>query len=102
LRFVVFFVRRFMQSKSRCVSFLGLLYTFSVSAQSRTTLRDHQPRILPISNPRGNWKLVVTSYDLNAPVAGSTKTGTGVLVNDPSGKSKDQHGARRSGHRPGF
>ncbi|QJW90962.1 DUF1080 domain-containing protein [Spirosoma taeanense] len=38
-----------------------------------------------------NWKIVGdVFYDFNKTGKGSTKAGTGILVNDPSGKSKDQ------------
>ncbi|GAB3889049.1 hypothetical protein GCM10028825_22880 [Spirosoma agri] len=48
------------------------------------TLNDFKPA-------GNNWKLVSdVFYDLNKSGAGKTKNGTGILVNDFSGKSKDQ------------
>ncbi|MBC8154052.1 MAG: DUF1080 domain-containing protein [Bacteroidetes bacterium] len=81
-----------MQSKSYCAFLWLWLYTFGVSAQinelpyatiTLQNLTDFKPT-------GGNWKLVGdVFYDLNTAGKGSTKPGTGVLVNDPSGKSKD-------------
>ncbi len=70
-----------------------LLYTSSISAQNNelpyTTLNlqnfnDFKPT-------GGNWRLVGdVFYDINKDGKATTKPGTGILVNDLSGKSKDQ------------
>ncbi|GAB4044544.1 family 16 glycoside hydrolase [Spirosoma jeollabukense] len=70
-----------------------LLYAFSVSAQTNElpyatlnlqNLNDFKPT-------GGNWKIVGdVFYDINKDGKASTKPGTGILVNDLSGKSKDQ------------
>ena len=76
-----------------CLYFLCLmLCAFSGSAQPNAlpftavnlqTLADFRPT-------GGNWKVVgSTFYDLNKAGGGNTSPGTGVLVNDPSGKNKD-------------
>lgn len=77
-----------------CCSLLYLLlYASGASAQpnelpSTTINLQNLTDFRPTGN---NWKLVNDAfYDLNTAAKGSTKSGTGILVNDPSGKSKEQ------------
>ena len=73
---------------------IGLwLVAFQVSAQNQTIpFTTVNLQSLADFKPTGsNWKLVGdVFYDPNKAGAGSTKPGTGILVNDLSGKSKDQ------------
>lgn len=87
---------RFLFSMQRnvCCSLLSLLFAgLSATAQ----LSELPPATINLQNlndfkPTGtNWKLVGDAfYDLNKEGRGTTKSGTGILSNDPSGKSKDQ------------
>ncbi len=70
-----------------------LLYTFSISAQNNelpyTTL--NLQNLNDFKPTGGNWKLVGdVFYDINKDGKATTKPGTGMLVNDLSGKGKDQ------------
>ncbi|WP_080239577.1 3-keto-disaccharide hydrolase [Spirosoma rigui] len=79
--------------RTLCCSFLCLLLgVFTVSAQP-SELPSTQINLQNLSDFKptgGNWKIVGDAfYDLNKAGKASTKAGTGVLVNDLSGKSKD-------------
>ncbi len=81
-----------MQRNVCCSLFCLLLYTLGVSAQPNVipsvpinlqSLTDFRPT-------GSNWKIVGDAfYDFNKDGKASTKSGTGILVNDLSGKSKD-------------
>ena len=80
-----------MQRKFCCSFLYFLLYALSGFAQPNElpsatinlqNLNDFRPT-------GSNWKLVGDAfYDLNKEGKGSTTSGTGILINDPSGKSK--------------
>ncbi|MBC3785626.1 3-keto-disaccharide hydrolase [Spirosoma utsteinense] len=79
-----------MQRTFCCSLLCLLLYALGVSAQPNElpsvpiTLQN----LADFKSTGSNWKIVGDAfYDLNKAGKGSTKSGTGVLVNDPSGKS---------------
>ncbi|GAB2539534.1 3-keto-disaccharide hydrolase [Spirosoma aerophilum] len=81
-----------MQRNVCCSLLCILLCTLGVSAQPNVipavpvnlqSLADFRPT-------GGNWKIAGDAfYDLNKDGKGSSKSGTGVVINDPSGKAKD-------------
>src|ERR687885_584373 len=81
-----------MQRYFRCLLLCLVLTTYRVAAQTNelpyTTINLQN---LNDFRPTGsNWKVVGdVFYDLNTTGKGSTKSGSGIVVNDLSGKSKD-------------
>lgn len=81
-----------MQRNVCCSLLCLLLGALGVSAQpSQLPYSTSNLQNLSDFKPTGsNWKIVGdVFYDLNKPGKGTTKPGTGILVNDLSGKSKD-------------